>query len=275
MKKRDNGKTQHCNKPIGKPGLTAKYHHEREDKLHGSAVSNLILELGSVEESEKTEYQWFCLHGTKANGDVFSVWLLSSSYPSQIRSSASRTIARYILQAGYSEPLEFCDKFSGKAVLPVLGGWEYLIPRAADEMPQDVLFPQKVRYLGHVYLLESLKNSGAVPEAPDARIVNLLPDVLIGPASNTRQKDETRRYDGSDYELVRLTEDDYNEMIEAGVNCLRVDAEQVKWICNRDVFYWAIGGNDVSYPECLYQSNYLGPGILMDEPQGLQIRAGV
>ena len=44
----------------------------------------------------------------------------------------------------------------------------------------------------------------------------LRPDLLVGPASNTRQKDETRRYDGSDYELVRLTQNDYREMAGCG-----------------------------------------------------------
>ena len=45
-----------------------------------------------------------------------------------------------------------------------------------------------------------------------------------------------------------------------------VDSEQAEWIKNCHVFYWGISGNDVSYPECLYQSNYLGLTIFMDEP---------
>ena len=244
----------------------AKYYHEKEDGLPGSVASNLTLTLGSVEKRGETEYQWFCLRGTKVNGETFSVWLLNSGYPPRTLAAASETAVRYILQEGDSEPLEFHDRSTGKAALPVLGGWEHLIPRAAKNAPQGALFPQKVRYLGHLYLLDSLKDSGAAPEPPDARILNLLPDVLIGPAHNSKQKDETRRYDSSDYELVRLTEDDYSEMIEAGVNCLRVDAEQAGWIRHRDVFHWGIGGDEVSYPECLYRSNYLGPGIFMDEP---------
>ena len=266
MKRQDNGKNQNYSKPVGKPGLIAEYHHEREGGLPGSVVRDLSLILGQIEDKGEKNYQWLCLYGTKANGETFSVWLLNSSYPPQTRELASGKVARYIFQEGNSEPLEFRDKFTGEAVLPVLGGWEYLIPRAAEEIPHDALFPQKVRYLGHIYLLDSLSDSGAIPEPPSARILNLLSHVLIGPAHNTKQKDETRKYDGSDYELVRLTEDDYKEMIDAGVNCLRVDSEQAEWICNRDVFYWGIGGDDVSYPECLYRSNYLGPGIFMDEP---------
>jgi hypothetical protein len=266
MTERKNSKIQQCNKPLGEPGLMAKYRHEKGDEIPGSVVKTLSLTLGSVEERGGIEYQWLYLDATKSNEEKFSVWLLSRTYPPQTLAAACKTTARYILQEGDSEPLEFRDRFTGEAVLPVLGAWRYLIPRAAEYIPSGAIFPQQVKYLGHTYLLDGLEDSAVVAEPLDARVLELLPDVLIGTAHNTRQKDETRRYDGSDYELVRLTKDDYNEMIDAGINCLRVDAEQARWIDRRNVFYWGIGGNDVSYPECLYLSNYLGPGIFMDEP---------
>ena len=266
MKERKNSKTQKCSKPLGEPGLMAKYRHEKGNGIPGSVVKNLALTFGSVEERSEVEYQWLCLDATKANEEKFSIWLLSRSYPPKTLAAACKTTARYIIQEGDSEPLEFRDRFTGEAVLPVLGAWEYLFPRAAEDMPPDEIFPQKVRYLGHTYLLDGQEYSEVAVEPPDAKVIELLSDVLIGSAHNTRQKDETRRYDGSDYELVRLTEDDYREMIDAGINCLRVDAEQANWIEGCNVFYWGIGGNDVSYPECLYRSNYLGSGIFMDEP---------
>ncbi len=55
-------------------------------------------------------------------------------------------------------------------------------------------------------------------------------------------------------------------MIDAGMNCLRVDPEQAEWVKNLNVFYWGVGGKSVSYPECLYRSNYLGPRLFFDEP---------
>ena len=73
MKKHNNDKAQNYSKPIGKPGLMAKYHHEPEDDLPGSVVQNLSLTLGSVEKRGEIEYQWFCLHGTKINGESFSM----------------------------------------------------------------------------------------------------------------------------------------------------------------------------------------------------------
>ncbi|MGB2865595.1 MAG: hypothetical protein WBC05_19855, partial [Sedimentisphaerales bacterium] len=123
-----------------------------------------------------------------------------------------------------------------------------------------------IQYLGNTYLLERLEDSKNMTLPTDVKILGLLPDVLIGVPHNTRQKDQTRRYDDSDYELIQLTRNDYDEMIKAGMNCLRVDKEQAGWIDRRDVFYWGIGGEQVNYPECLYRSNYLGPILFLDEP---------
>ena len=89
---------------------------------------------------------------------------------------------------------------------------------------------------------------------------------MIGVPINTRPKDDTRRYDETDYEYVKLTSDDFNEMIAAGMNCFRVDREQAEWLKNRNVYYWGIGGQDLLYPESLYRSNYLGPLLFLDEP---------
>jgi hypothetical protein len=104
----------------------------------------------------------------------------------------------------------------------------------------------------------------SLPGEPD--VVRLNPEVVIGVPHNTRLKDDTRRWDDSDYEYIKLTKEDYTEMIEAGINCFRTDTVQVKWIETEDVYYWGIGGVDVPYPECLYKSNYIGPVLFLDEP---------
>ena len=252
--------------PLGTPGQAAAYCHENQSALPGSVVQTFALSIGAVEEKAGMAYQWLQLRATKANGEKFSVWLLSQNAPSEAISEARDTTARYILQSGDDTPLEFHDRFTGKPVLPALGAWQYLFPRPADTPVENKIFPQVVQYLGHTYLRERFLESEESSQPPDTTRLSLCPDVLIGPPSNTRQKDETRRYNRSDYELVPLTAADYNEMIDAGINCVRVDTEQVKWIENRNVFYWGLGAEDVSYPECLYRSNYLGPTLFMDEP---------
>jgi len=55
-------------------------------------------------------------------------------------------------------------------------------------------------------------------------------------------------------------------MIEHGINVFNVNSEQLKWIEKEDVYYWGIGGEDISYPESLYRSNYLGQALFIDEP---------
>ncbi|MXY27885.1 hypothetical protein F4Y59_06980 [Candidatus Poribacteria bacterium] len=251
---------------IGKPGQVATYEHESEASLAKTVVKTLTLAIGSVEEKAGVFYQGLCLRATKASGEKFAVWLLSKNSPSKNLKGDRANILRYILQIRDDLPLEFHDRFTGKPVLPGLGAWEYLFPKPTDATPQNSPFPQITKYLGHTYRLSDMSNLDEFAEPPKTQLLSLRPDVLIGPPSNTRQKDETRRYDTSDYELVLLTEADYDEMIAAGINCVRVDAKQVKWVKNRSIFYWGIDAVSLGYPECLYRSDYLGPTIFMDEP---------
>jgi len=66
--------------------------------------------------------------------------------------------------------------------------------------------------------------------------------------SNTRTKDDIRRFDGSDYQMVRLTRDNYEEMIHAGLICFHVDAEQAGWLKDEPVFHWGISGQEALFP---------------------------
>ena len=252
--------------PLGKPGRVATYQHESEDILAETVVKTLTLTIGSVEEKAGVPYQWMCLRAMKASGEKFVVWLLSESVPSKDIKVDRATISRYILQIGDDISLEFHDRFTDKPVLPGLGAWQYLFPKPTDKGMENEPFLQRVKYLGHTYRLVHISDSGEYTEPTETQLLSLRSDVLIGPPSNTRQKDETRRYDMSDYELIPLREGDYDEMIAAGINCVRVDTEQVEWVKNRDIFYWGIDAAALGYPECLYRSNYLGPTIFMDEP---------
>ena len=252
--------------PLGKPGQMATYQHESEGSLPNTVVKTLTVAIGAIEEKAGVPYQWICLRATKISGEKFAAWLLSESVPSADLKVSRATTSRYILQIGDDTPLEFRDRFTGEPVLPGLGAWQYLFPKPADKTTQNTLFPQTIKYLGHTYRLARISDSTESDALPDTELLSLRPDALIGPPSNTRQVDETRRYDLSDYELKPLTEADYDEMIAAGINCVRVDTEQVEWVRNRNVFYWGIDAATLGYPECLYRSNYLGPALFMDEP---------
>lgn len=255
--------------PIGEPGWEASYRWEKDRDPLDSVVREFTLAWGPIQLWHQRPHQWIRLQAVKANGDPYRFWLLSAGYPAPELRDAQASIARYILQEGASPPREYRHRFSGVAVLPSLGGWVHLLPRAAELGKLDPAtnrFPQTVSYLGHRYGFKSQKKSDPFDPPPAVQVIRLTPDALIGVPHNTRQKDGTRRYDDSDYELVRLTLDDYREMVEAGLNCLRVDAEQALWIRDLDVFYWGDGTAEMPYPECLYRSQYLGPTLFLDEP---------
>jgi len=122
-----------------------------------------------------------------------------------------------------------------------------------------------MRYLGQRYVRESLTQGAPMLPPADVKVIILRPDVLIGPESISRQKDETRRYDESEYEYVRLAREDYRAMAEAGINCVQVNAEQAPWADDLGLFYWG-GGVVLKFPESLYRSQYLGPTLFLDEP---------
>jgi hypothetical protein len=217
-----------------------QYRHERDSGLRPSTVRSFVLSIGP---------QWTALNATKVNGERFSVWLLRDE---------GKVARRYIVQESSGRAREYRDRVTGNAVLPSSGAWEHLFPRPLDDNAE------RVRYLGNVYVREP---GAPVPSPPPSEIevVELRPDLLIGPASNTRQKDETRRYDGSDYELIRLTRADYAEMAAAGISCVRVDADQATWAHDLKMFYYG-AGERLPYPELLYRPQYLGPVLYFDEP---------
>ncbi|MFN0166362.1 MAG: hypothetical protein ACKV22_08010 [Bryobacteraceae bacterium] len=247
------------------PGLTAGYRHETGAALRDSVVRTFSVKLGPVEKRAGRDYQWLSLNGTTAGGRQFRLWILSAGYPAATLEAARASTARYLFQEGATQPREYRNLLTGEAVLPAMGGWEYLIPRPVPGEEAGGPFPQNVRYLGHRYVRESLEPASVEPPPSDARVVMLRPDLLIGPATNNRQKDPTRRYDESDYEMVRFVQDDYRQLRDAGATCVLAEGEQVAWADELGLYYWR-GGNSLPYPEFLYRSQYLGPALYLDEP---------
>ncbi|MEN6604864.1 MAG: hypothetical protein ABFD86_20820 [Bryobacteraceae bacterium] len=230
---------------------TARYRIETAGAVRPAVVKSFTMSRGP---------EWIHLDASKANGQRFDVWLKTAAYPSAQLDVARKQISRYILREGSAQAREYRNAATGEPVLPSMGGWEYMLPR-----PMDSGFPEQVRYLGHRYVRDSLSDESAVAPPEDIRIVELRPDLLVGPASNRRQKDETRRWDDSEYEYVRLARADYREMAAAGVTCVSVDEEQAGWAEELGLFYWG-GGKGLPYPELLYRSQYLGPTMFLDEP---------
>ena len=253
---------QNTELPLGAPGLVATYQAVTPTK-GDSSVATISMTLGPIDIWQNRHGQWLHLEAVKTNGVMVQVWVLCEAFPSEELSKARAVSLRYILKQGDNRPVEFRHGVTGLAVLPWNGAWPYLLPRSASD--GDIL-SKTVTYLGHTYArgdLVTVESTGA-PE--DIRVVTLRPDVLTGLPHNTRQADETRRYDDSEYDYVPLTQDDLETLIAAGANCFRAEPDSAPWFEEAGVFYWGVGGADVAYPECLYQPQYIGPALFLDEP---------
>jgi hypothetical protein len=251
--------------PLGEVGRSGVYRIEEPGLLRRSVVESFQLQWGKIERLEGHGWQWLRYEATKADHKLFRVWLLVDEYPPRELASAAQHIARYVLQEGEAEPVEYRDRFDGRPVLPVLGAWPFLFPQPVSESSKGG-FPTNAVLLGHRYQLQRAESLPSPPNPPPAHVLELVSDALLGVPHNTRQTDDHRRYDGTDYPLVRLTKADLDSMIAAGLNCLNVDSEQLGWIEHQPVFYWGENLADLPYPECLYRSTYLGPTLFLDEP---------
>jgi hypothetical protein len=139
--------------PIGKPGLSLTYRSVAED-LPGSVVRRFRLALGTIEEKNGVPYQWFQLSAEKENRQTFSVWILSSGYPSESVNEAQDHILRYILSGNDSGPVEYVHHKHGTSILPATGAWKYLLPRAGSSTDPDRSVENRIKYLGHEYVLD-------------------------------------------------------------------------------------------------------------------------
>jgi hypothetical protein len=244
----------------------ANYVVEETGAVKPSTVKEFAVRLGPVENSSGRSLQWLGVQATKGDQTRFEVWLSCERFPSDQVSEAESAVGQYILQEGAGNAVEFSDLRRGHCVLPVLGAWPYLLPRAIDNPRSFDPTAGHVRLLGHRYQLATTEVRAALQPPRHPRLVKLRTDVLMGVPHNTRSVDETRRFDGSDYPLVRLTKSDYQEMMLAGMNCFNADPEQRRWLELEGVYYWGGGVADLPYPECLYRSSYLGPVLFLDEP---------
>jgi len=211
--------------PLGEPGVAATYRAETPHK----GVNRFTLAVGPEEPGG---LQWIRLDAAKdASEGGFRVWLL--------RDAPGNRIVRYLFRevgaAGTTR--EYRHELTGEAVLPSHGAWPYMWPRPAPGVAGGN-FPSRVEYLGHLYALESKSDSAWEAPPEIVKIVGLRPDLWLGPPSNTRQKNEMRRYDGSDYELISLTQSDYREMAAAGITCVKAVGQQQAWAEELGMYYW-------------------------------------
>ncbi|MBL8220511.1 MAG: hypothetical protein JNL62_14855, partial [Bryobacterales bacterium] len=223
-------------------------------RLSGSAAkASVVQELTVTSGVMEAGLRWTKLAAKKHNGDQYTLWTQSAGEPSR------ENVKRYLFQdSRMKRPREYRDALTQAAVLPAHGGWEQL------RLPLTAL-PESLHYLGHDYRRETVSAGETVLPPSDVEVVLLRPDLFVGQASNTKQKEETRRWDGSDYELTPLTREDYGRMHQAGITVVRVNDAQWQWADELGLYFWG-GLKEAPYPEILYRANYIGPALFLDEP---------
>ena len=205
--------------PFGDPGTITEYEIAAPHPEADSTVARVVLTAGTVDAWDGAPGQWLRIETTSYNGGSLRFWLLSAEWPSEKLGEARAQVLRYIVQQGDQAPVEYRHAVSKRAVLPSNGAWAYLLPRPAGE--------DAVTLLGHRYARRaSCAGSPAAPPA-DPKLHLLRPDVLTGVPHNTRQADETRRYDDSEYEYIPLVQDDFDTMADTGLNCYRAEPDLV------------------------------------------------
>ena len=185
---------------------------------------------------------------------------------------------RYVLRLPeFGETLDYRDRHTGRALLPAwqdFARWFVPHPAAATRWQQGV--PETAEYLGHILTLAHLGRDEAWEPWPDARVLELDRELLVGTGRNFKDKEGRRlpqKPQRQNYTYIPFEEPDYQVMIEAGINLFTIQPRQEAWVRARPVFYLRGVGDDppLRYPADLYRANYIGPTMFMDEPSILMV----
>lgn len=221
------------------------------------------LEIAVTPCNEQGRFCWYRLTGTKVGGESYTIWFAADADPFVAERARHVSFSRYILQEPNEAPIEYVDGHTGGAMVPLFGFVEELLPRAEIADANGLL--ERGSYLGHrLVRREVLEPVGIVPPDDVVRLV-FRTDLIVGTSRNFRDDGKGRKSRKDNYNFVPFTEDNYDEMIAAGINYFTARGEQVNWICRRPVFYDGYSP-EIAFPEELYRPNFMGMQMFIDEP---------
>jgi hypothetical protein len=236
----------------------ARYKVSLPEKTHDKQVASVEMAISAA--AEKADCHWYRVTGTKVNGQSYTFWILAEGNLLTVDESEKILCHRYILQEPGEKPVEYVDEFAGKALMPLLFFTEELLPRGAGSFPFA-----KGKYLGFpIDLEERLKPIKVNPPTEVLRL-EFRTDLLVGTSRNFRDDGQGRKSRKDNYNFIRFTKENYDEMITAGINYFVLRGEQINMVCRRAAFYEGYDPAPV-YPEELYRSNFLGVRMFLDEP---------
>jgi hypothetical protein len=184
-------------------------------------------------------------------------------------------ISRYQLLIG-TEATEYLDVNSGLALLPTWADFEHnFLPQPAQGTALLNGVPRTCKLLGHMLSLHGTTQQ-EWQSWTNVHVLNLNREILVGTGRNFKDAEGHRlpqKPDKHEYTYVEFKADDYNTMIDAGINLFWIAPHQEQYVRDRPVFYIRApdGKPALNYPADLYRANFLGATMFMDEPAVLTI----
>lgn len=254
------------------PGTEAQYYMNAAAEHQDPILRRIRIVAGEVEKVNGREYQWWELTMERAGlppeirrpAEYWGLKALSERVPLAEGSEGQDPVgdvARYIYYAGDSEMLEYRDARTGKALLPEYEPFKkYLLPTIYRESRYLDGFATTGHFIGHTLVRYRNRPDWPTLDFSQAKILNLRPDYLIGSQVDVREIDANVPHDQMSFRP--FTREEYEEMMEAGVNHFQPSADLLPWLRQHPVFYRAPG----QYPFDLFRSNYLATRMYIDEP---------
>lgn len=241
--------------------LRARYKATLPTDPHPKLVQSV--EIAADSAPGRAGLYWYRVTCRKVSGDSFKLWLLTDGHPFSAASAKKADLLRYIIEEPGQSAIEYINKRSGKALLPMFGFTEKLLPRATGQS-EGLLF-EKGTFLGHPLIRTRILD--AQPVAPPKNMTKLIlnPDLLIGTSRNFRDDGKGRKSEKENYNYIPFTKENYDEMIAAGINYFTAKSGQIDWIKRRAVFYEGYAPQ-IDFPEELFRSNFKGLRMFIDEP---------
>jgi hypothetical protein len=185
--------------------------------------------------------------------------------------------ARYQLRIPETgETYEYRDVNTGEALLPDWADFQRsFLPHPASNSGRNSGVAETCELLGQTLSLAEVKIQANEPWSAwdNVKLLDLNREILVGNDRDFKDSEGHRIVTSktNDYDYIPLTEEDYRNAIEAGMNIFPVAANHEQWVRSEPVFYLrdATGDPPLRYPADLYRANYLGYVMFVDEPASL------
>jgi len=200
-----------------KPGDCARYAFYNIKKDAKPAVQQVTVRVGLKEKRAS----WWEVEGKKEDGSIFAVRVLSERVPMTGPDGLMGRVQRYLFKDGDRPYLEYRDKNTGEPLLPFFDFESQLVPNPSPESPVVGGFATSGTYIGNGVQLIEVSSETSFGEPENVVVLDLDPRLMVGTGRPFRDIDEGRVSD-RDYSYRNFLPEEYDEMMEAGMNSFMI-----------------------------------------------------